>query len=49
MGVIYICNHEGNVASQLSPQKICGTSYNVVQLHIIAITNEEKFAQKTKN
>ena len=26
MGIIYMCNHENNVPSRLSPQYICGSS-----------------------
>ena len=50
MGVIYICNYENNVPSQLSSQWLYGnpcTWAHDVQLHI-AGTNEPKGAQQAK-
>ena len=47
---IYICNHENNVPSRLSPQWLCGNSCtwaHDVRLHI-AGTNEPKSAQQAK-
>ena len=46
----YICNHENNVLSRLSPQWVCGNSCtwtHDVRLHI-AGTNELKSAQQVK-
>ena len=48
MSIIYICNHENNVLSWLSPQCLCGNSCtwsHDVRLHI-AGTNEPKSAQQ---
>ena len=45
---IYICNHENNVPSRLSPQWLCGNSCtwaHDVRFHI-AGTNEPKSAQQ---
>ena len=47
---IYICNHENNVPSGLSPQWFCGNSCtwaHDVQLHIVG-TSEPKSAQQAK-
>ena len=47
---IYICNHENNVPSRLSPQWLCGnqcTWAHDVRLHI-AGTNKSKSAQQAK-
>ena len=47
---IYICNHENNVPSRLSPQWLCGNSCtwaHDVWSHI-AGTNEPKSAQQAK-
>ena len=48
--IIYICNHEDNVLSRLSPQRLCGNSCtweHDIRLHI-AGTNEPKNAQQAK-
>ena len=50
IGLIYMCNHENNVPSGLSPQWLCSNSCtwaNNVQLHI-AGTNESKSSQQAK-
>ena len=47
---IYICNHENNVLSRLSPQWLCGNSCiwaHDARLHI-AGTNEPKSTQQAK-
>ena len=47
---MYICNHETNVPSQLSPQWLCGklcTWTHDARLHI-AGANEPKIAQQAK-
>ena len=47
---IYICNHENNVPSRLSPQWLCGNSCtwaHDVRFHI-AGTNEPKSPQQAK-
>ena len=47
---IYICYHENNAPSQLSPQWLCGnscTGAHDVRLHT-AGTNEPRSAQQTK-
>ena len=47
---IYICHHEKNVPSLLSPQWLCGNSCtweHDVRLHISG-TNEPKSAQQAK-
>ena len=47
MGIIYICNHENNVPSRLSPLWLCGNSFtwaHDVQLHIGG-TIEQKSAE----
>ena len=47
---MYVCNHENNVPSRLSPQWLSGNSWTWaydVQLHI-AGTNEPKSAQEDK-
>ena len=46
----YICNHENNMSSRLSPQWLCGDSCtwaHDVRLHI-ACTNKPKNAQQAK-
>ena len=52
IGVVYICNHEDNTTSQLSPQWLYGNSCNWekdAQLLHIAVANEEKCVQKAKS
>ena len=47
---IYICYHEKNVSSRLSPQWLCSNSFtwaHDVRLHITG-TNEPKSAQQAK-
>ena len=47
---VYICNHENNVPSRLSPQWLCGNSWTWeydLWLHI-AGTNEPKSVQQAK-
>ena len=47
---IYICYHEKNVSSRLSPQWLCSNSFtwaHDVRLHI-AGTNKPKSAQQVK-
>ena len=42
---MYVCNHENNLPSRLSPQWLCGISCNSTHAHLVSVRFEHSMCR----